>query len=156
MSSPLLPPTLRPFPLHISLSCGCLSAPSAAAVHAPPSAPAAAASAAAAAGAAAGATAQRVSVPASLFAGASREKAIAVRAPRAARSHPSRPLALSREREAAAPLEVALESVDLLESLLARSNAGLRVTNSGTQHAFLGAASGEVNLAATIAAAGGY
>lgn len=49
-----------------------------------------------------------------------------------------------------------LESADLLQTLLARSNAGLRVTNSGTQHAFLGAASGEVNLAATIAAASGY
>ncbi len=47
-----------------------------------------------------------------------------------------------------------LESADLLEGLLARSSGGLRVTNSGTQHAFLGAASGEMNLAATIAAAG--
>lgn len=49
-----------------------------------------------------------------------------------------------------------LEANDLLEGLLARSSAGLRVTSSGTQHAFLGAANGELNLAATIAAAGGY
>ena len=68
--------------------------------------------AAAAAGAAAGATAQRLAVPPSLFAGASREKAIAVRAPRArARAlGPLGPLALSGERGRAPLGEDALSS----------------------------------------------
>ena len=43
---------------------------------------------------------------------------------------------------------------DLLEGLLSRSNGGLRVGTSGTQHAFLGAANTEGNLMATLAAAG--
>ena len=43
---------------------------------------------------------------------------------------------------------------DLLEGLLARSSAGLRMGASGTQHAFLGSAGGEGNLIATLTAAG--
>ena len=43
---------------------------------------------------------------------------------------------------------------DLLQGLLSRSNGGLRVGASGTQHAFLGAANGDGNLMATLAAAG--
>ena len=43
---------------------------------------------------------------------------------------------------------------DLLEGLLARSSAGLRMGASGTQHAFLGSAGGEGNLIASLTAAG--
>ena len=43
---------------------------------------------------------------------------------------------------------------DLLEGLLARSSAGLRMAASGTQHAFLGSAGGEGNLIASLTAAG--
>jgi len=47
-----------------------------------------------------------------------------------------------------------IKQEDLLTSLLMRSNGGLRITASGTQHAFLGATNGETNLAASLAAAG--
>ena len=43
---------------------------------------------------------------------------------------------------------------DLLEGLLARSSAGLRMGASGTQHAWLGSANGEGNLIASLTAAG--
>ena len=43
---------------------------------------------------------------------------------------------------------------DLLEGLLARSSAGLRMGASGTQHAWLGSAGGEGNLIASLTAAG--
>ena len=43
---------------------------------------------------------------------------------------------------------------DLLQGLLSRSSGGLRMGSSGTQHAFLGSASGDGNLMATLAAAG--
>ena len=43
---------------------------------------------------------------------------------------------------------------DLLQGLLSRSTGGLRMGSSGTQHAFLGSASGDGNLMATLAAAG--
>lgn len=47
-----------------------------------------------------------------------------------------------------------IQQQDLLTSLLTRSTAGLRMTASGTQHAFVGAAGGEGNLMASLAAAG--
>lgn len=47
-----------------------------------------------------------------------------------------------------------IQQHDLLTSLLTRSTAGLRMTASGTQHAFVGAAGGEGNLMASLAAAG--
>ena len=47
-----------------------------------------------------------------------------------------------------------IQQEDLLTSLLNRSSGGLRVTASGTQHAFLGAPGGEGNLVASLAAAG--
>ena len=47
-----------------------------------------------------------------------------------------------------------IKQQDLLTSLLTRSTAGLRMSASGTQHAFLGAAGGETNLVASLTAAG--
>ena len=47
-----------------------------------------------------------------------------------------------------------IKQEDLLTSLLSRSSAGLRITASGTQHAFLGAPGGKGNLVASLAAAG--
>ena len=47
-----------------------------------------------------------------------------------------------------------IKQEDLLTSLLTRSTAGLRMTASGTQHAFVGSAGGEGNLMASLAAAG--
>ena len=58
-------------------------------------------------------------------------------------------------KAAGAPRGNPLESRgDLLEGLLARSSAGLRMGASGTQHAFLGSAGGEGNLIASLTAAG--
>ena len=47
-----------------------------------------------------------------------------------------------------------IQQEDLLTSLLSRSTAGLRMTASGTQHAFVGSAGGETNLIASLTAAG--
>jgi len=47
-----------------------------------------------------------------------------------------------------------IQQQDLLTSLLSRSSGGLRMNASGTQHAFLGATSGDGNLMASLTAAG--
>ncbi len=47
-----------------------------------------------------------------------------------------------------------IKQQDLLMNLLSRSTGGLRMTASGTQHAFVGSAGGEGNLMASLAAAG--
>jgi hypothetical protein len=43
-----------------------------------------------------------------------------------------------------------------MASLLARSNGGLRYTHSNTNHAFLGAPSGEPDLASVLRASKGF
>ena len=58
-------------------------------------------------------------------------------------------------KAAGAPMSAnPIQQQDLLMNLLSRSTGGLRMTASGTQHAFVGAAGGEGNLMASLAAAG--
>ena len=57
-------------------------------------------------------------------------------------------------KAAGGPSANPIQQQDLLMNLLSRSTGGLRMTASGTQHAFVGAAGGEGNLMASLAAAG--